>query len=324
MIELPDFLSPLEFEQQQMAPGPLLDALLDAARQLAKHHRLAGEVEALPGGSNFVAGVGPWNVIKIFPPFQRYQWEAEVRVLKALSVQSLPLTLPQFRADGEQGAWSYVVMSRLEGKQLETLLWPSLPEATRCGLLAEIGSVMRAMHALPAAALPALDPPWELFWSHQRERCLEHHRRQGLPEQLLNDLPAWLEAHVSELAELGPRVLLTGEYTPENLLVKQHEGGWKLTGMFDFADSMLGPARYDWLGPICFLVQGKRPRLEAFLSGYGARPANEAANEAALGAEILSYLLLHRYSNPRLQLRIPHWEQAASLDELAAMIWPEA
>jgi hygromycin-B 7''-O-kinase len=319
MTELPEEITPAEFDSG-VATGPIHEALMVAARQLARHHRLAGEVVHLHGGANFVAAVGPWNVIKLFPPFQRFQWEAEARVLKALIGQNLPIAVPEFRGEGELGHWPYVVMSRLEGTELESLLWPSLSETTRCDLLTGIGEMMRALHSLPAKILPSLDPPWDLFWAHQRQHCCERHRRQGLPEHLLAALPAWIDAHVPELAEFGPRVLLTGEYTPQNLLVRPiGASGWQLAGMFDFADSMIGPAHYDWLGPICFLVQGQRPRLEAFLRGYGTA----LGDEASWRIEQLNFLLLHRYSNPRLQLRIPGWEQTKDFEQLARMLWPE-
>jgi hygromycin-B 7''-O-kinase len=52
----------------------------------------------------------------------------------------------------------------------------------------------------------------------------------------------------------GPDVILTGEYTPFNLL---HQGGG-LSALFDFGDGLVGPREYDWLGPMCFLAAGTR------------------------------------------------------------------
>lgn len=320
---LSEILTAAEFESQISEPGPLRDSLLKAAQELARHHRIKGEIVYLPGGANYVAAVGPWNVIKIFPPFHRFMWEAEVSVLKALVDRPLPIPVSQYRFAGELGAWGYVVMSRLAGASLESL-WPDLQEVERCQMLQTIGQTMLALHSLPRTGLPLLDPPWELFWSHQRARCLARHQSLGqLPEHLLAELPDWLEQHVSELAEWGPRVLLTGEYTPPNLLVSQQAQGWQLAGMFDFADSMIGPARYDWCGPLCFLVAGRRARLEAFLAGYGLADYSPET-EANWRREQLSYLLLHRYSNPRYQIAAANWQQAPSLEALSELLWPAA
>lgn len=320
MLELPSPISPAEFDALCEAPGPLLRS----AATLAQHLRLAGEIEALPGGANFVAAVGPWNVIKLFPPFQHYQWESEARVLKALDGVSLPVVFPQFRAAGEHEGWGYVAMSRLLGQSLQAV-WDTLDEENRCELLTQIGTLMAAVHALPVKILPALDPPWELFWDHQRSRCLSRHTRLGeLPGHLLAELPAWLDAHVPELAQWGSRVLLTGEYTPENLLLSQQDDKWNLAGLFDFADAMLGPAHYDWAGPVCFLVQGRRPRLEAWMRGYGRFAQSLAAvhDEQALGRNLLAVVLLHRYSRPAVQLQLPDWQSSPDLDSLALRLWP--
>ena len=110
----------------------------------------------------------------------------------------------------------------------------------------------------------------------------------------------------------GPSVILTGEYTPTNLLVQ----GDRLVGMFDFGDGLVGPAPYDWLGPLCFLAAGHRARCNALLAGLGAAPGREWR------APLMRMLLLHRYSNLRVQLAVPLWRAAPSFEALAELAWP--
>jgi aminoglycoside phosphotransferase (APT) family kinase protein len=50
--------------------------------------------------------------------------------------------------------------------------------------------------------------------------------------------------------------MLTGEFTPFNLLAE----GAQLSGMIDFGDGLVGPREYDWLGPLCFFVEGQATR----------------------------------------------------------------
>ncbi|MBK9682361.1 MAG: phosphotransferase, partial [Betaproteobacteria bacterium] len=78
----------------------------------------------------------------------------------------------------------------------------------------------------------------------------------------------------------GPEVILTGEYTPFNLL---YQGG-KLSAMFDFGDGLVGPREYDWLGPMCFLAAGDASRLDAFFDGYHGRPFDRGRREAPAAA----------------------------------------
>ncbi len=111
----------------------------------------------------------------------------------------------------------------------------------------------------------------------------------------------------------GPEVILTGEYTPFNLL---YQGG-KLSAMFDFGDGLVGPREYDWLGPMCFLAAGDAARIDAFFDGYHGRPFDRGRREA-----LLRLLLLHRYSHLKAQIALPGWQAAPDFATLAALIWP--
>ena len=91
----------------------------------------------------------------------------------------------------------------------------------------------------------------------------------------------------------GPDVILTGEYTPFNLL---HQGSG-LSAMFDFGDGLVGPREYDWLGPLCFLAAGDAARIDALFDGYHGRPFDRGRREA-----LLRLVLLHRYSNLKAQI----------------------
>ncbi len=309
--------SPDQFDHDIGYESPLRADLLAACGKLARHHRLHGELRHVWGGSNFIAAIGEHYIFKLFPPFHRYQWETEVQVLKYLNQQQVSVPIPEFYVADTEEQWSYLIMSYLPGQTLESI-WPEISEDNRCELLSQIGNLMKSLHALPAKDLPLLDPPWDLFWQHQQEHVIERHRKQGFPAHLLADLPVYLEAELSLPVPLDSTVLLTGEYTPMNLMMTQKEGRWHLSAMFDFADTMVGPAFYDLLGPICFLVAGQRPRLDAFLAAYGL----SQWDDKQMSRLCLSYLLLHRYSNPRFQIKMADWQQAESLDALAGLVWP--
>ena len=128
---------------------------------------------------------------------------------------------------------------------------------------------------------------------------------------------AKVEAFIAGPVPEGPAVLLTGEYTPMNLLHGGPPGGDGLAGMFDFGDGLVGPREYDWLGPLCFLAAGHAARCDAFMAGYGAG----AWREQRLA--LMRLLLLHRYSHLPIQLATcPGWEAAPSFEALAETIWP--
>jgi hygromycin-B 7''-O-kinase len=265
-------------------------------------------------GTALVALVGRELVVKLYPPFLRDHCEFEAAVLQRLHGQ-LGVPTPALVDRFEHQGWPGHVMTLLPGTPLDRA-WPNLAEPNRCALLAAIGRLAAEVHALPVQHIAALAPAWPDFIERQRAGCLRRQTRTGLPEHLL----AQLESFIAGPLPAGPDVILTGEYTPFNLLVAPtSSGAMALGGMFDFGDGLVGPAAYDWLGPLCFLAAGDRARREAFFAGYGTAVA---ADWPTRRVELLRLLLLHRYSALKAQVACPGWQQAASFDELAALAWP--
>lgn len=100
-------------------------------------------------------------------------------------------------------------------------------------MLRTIGRLAAEVQTLPLGPLPALAPHWADFLQGQHERCHARQQRTGLPTHLLAQLEAFLRGPVPE----GPDVILTGEYTPFNLLHR----GRGLSAKFDFGDGPVGP-----------------------------------------------------------------------------------
>jgi hygromycin-B 7''-O-kinase len=123
---------------------------------------------------------------------------------------------------------------------------PALPQHERCAVLRTIGAGRRGACTAAgpdAGAGAALGD----FLQGQRERCHGRQQRTGLPAHLLAQLASFLQGPVPE----GPDVILTGEYTPFNLL---HQGSG-LSAMFDFGDGLVGP-RVRLAGPDVFPGRG--------------------------------------------------------------------
>jgi hygromycin-B 7''-O-kinase len=263
-------------------------------------------VQQMDAGTVLVALLGDTQVIKLYPPFLRDHFAFERAALQQLGGR-LSVPTPVLLSSGEQGGWPWLLMTQLQGEAL-TEHWPRLDEASKCSLLHRLGELTAEVHAQPVGAVALQAPAWADFIAGQVQRCVSRHQRTGLPEHLLVQLPAFLEGPLPS----GPDVILTGEYTPMNLLVQ----GSRLTGMYDFGDGLVGPRAYDWLGPLAFLAAGSAARCRAFFSGCGVVP--DAEQRLAL----MRLLLLHRYSNPRAQIACPGWEKARSFRDLTALVWP--
>ncbi len=258
-------------------------------------------------GTVLVALLGSELVLKLYPPFLRDHFAFEHAMLGHLHGR-LSLPTPRLLDSAEHAGWPYLVMTQLPGTPLDQV-WSTLQQHEKCEVLRSIGRVAAEVHALPLGPMPALAPRWADFLQNQRERCHGRQQRTGLPEHLLVQLEAFLKGPVPE----GPDVILTGEYTPFNLL---HRGSG-LSAMFDFGDGLIGPCEYDWMGPLCFLAAGDAARIDAFFDGYHGRPFDRSRREA-----LLRLVLLHRYSHLKAQIAVPGWQDSPDFETLAAMVLP--
>lgn len=301
-LELPADPGVAEFDALQEDPERWIGVV--AALGARYSHAPAVPADA---GTVLVALLGRDLVLKLYPPFLRDHFSFERAMLAHLQ-DRLSLATPHLVDSAEHAGWPYLVMTQLPGTPLDRI-WPTLAQRERCTVLRTIGCVAAAVHALPLGPLPALAPAWGDFLLRQRERCHARQQATGLPVHLLAQLEPFLRGPVPE----GPDVILTGEYTPFNLLCQ----GGRLSAMFDFGDGLVGPREYDWLGPLCFLAAGDASRVDAFFDGYLGRPFDRGQRGA-----LLRLLLLHRYSHLRAQITVPGWQAAPDLAALGALIWP--
>lgn len=304
-MTLPQCIDWTAFDALQSDPERWREVIAAIAAPYALAHAPA-TVRPTTAGSVLVALVGQALVVKLYPPFLRDHFEFEREALSRLH-GLLGVPTPRLVDAGQRDGWPYLVMTQLAGASLLDT-WPTLDETHKCSALLAIGKLAAEVHALAPGSLCALAPDWPVFLENQRKHCLQRQQRTGLPAHLL----AGLEAFIAGEVPAGPAVILTGEYTPMNLL----HGPGGIAGMYDFGDGLVGPREYDWLGPLTFLASGSAPRCRAFFEGYGATP------DAEQRLSLLRLLLLHRYSNLGAQIACPGWQQAPSFEALALLIWP--
>lgn len=290
---------------------PELRTLADALGPLG-----AGDLQAANGGGSalvalLVDGRSPDRVLKCYPPNMQDHHDYELGALPALA-DHLAVPTPRLLADGIHHGWPWMLMTRLAGAPM-TQAWPGLDDAAKCTLLRQIGALIAQVHALPVPqALRPRSLVWTDFITRQRARCAARQQRTGLPTHLLAQLDRFLDGPIPD----GADVLLTGEYTPMNLLVDAADPA-RLAGMYDFGDGLVGPGAYDWLGPLCFLAAGQPARVAALRDGLGLA----APWTADLRRQLLRLLLLHRYSGLRGQLKLDGWQAAPTFEDLAERLW---
>lgn len=270
-----------------------------------------------PDGSNVVFASGSDRVIKVFPKFMEFQFEAEVAALRMV-VSKVSVPTPALLHSGYHAGWPFLIMSRVEGLPLSKE-WKTLSHDQKRTLMGQLGEIVAKHHAIKVDRdFPG--PKWAEFLPEQKEKCFERHQRLGMPQALLQDIPHYLEAHFSQVPiHLSSPVLLTCEYTPPNILCQWEGSQLKISGLIDYGDTMIGFNEYDLIGPCTFLAEGNRDLLIAFLNGYGFK--RDELNET-LKSRLMTLLLLHRYSNFDIQIKIPNWRECQSISDLEDLIWP--
>lgn len=290
----------------------------ELARAIIQKHQLPQATLMLfSDGTNIVFAYGDNKVIKIFSPFHQSQFESERLVLKHLDGK-LSAKTPSLEHEGELFGWPYLIMSKLEGINLETL-WETMSHNNKMVILRELGKLIQEVHALPTGGLEAIDCHWQQFLEKQIANCVEQHQTKGLSAVLVQQIPTYLNSIKEVLPAIKKPVILTGEYTPMNFLVEQVDGIWHISGLIDFGDAMLGLPEYDLLGPGAFLIQGNKQLLREFLTAYGYLPHQLTAR---LSHQLTALMLLHQYSNLNIQVRIPDWKsKVSSLKDLESLVW---
>lgn len=319
MLTFPKAIDPLDFDRSyRLQPEHWREAFLALWRDEGPDPALAAEFQPFSDGTNLIAALGPHWIMKVFPPDLRHQWVSEWRVMQHLDGQ-VALPIPRFYKAGEREGWTYIIMSRLAGVTLEKL-WPRLLDADKAAVLSDIGRIMARVHAVPVDQLHDLPPLWSEFFPAQIKGCRARHERLGMPLWFLDHVDAFVQENLLLLPSTFPAVVLTGEYTPFNLLVSDQARVDRIGGMIDFGDAMIGYREYDLLGPLLFSCEGRAELVLALLTGYGY--AKDQQNRE-LRRRLFLLQILHRYSDFKAQLRVPGWQdRVSSLEQLEDIIWP--
>ncbi len=263
---------------------------------------LLGRDDVVPftEGSLPVYAVGDDLVLKLYPPLYRDEIATEHTMLEVLS-GTLPA--PGLKDAGERDGWGWLLMERLPGRTLKEA-WPSLSTEDKQRLMPELGELLATLHAIDDPRLAVIPPAdWTEFVAEQREKAVDHHRRTGLDEAWVAQIPGFLDA-----VDLGtpPVVPLHTEFMRDHIMLDDG----RITGLFDFEPAMRGAAEYDFVAVGLFVTSGDGDLLRRFLDGYG-QPIDER--------RCLAYALLHVYSNfPWYLKELP---PAPTLDALATAWW---
>jgi hygromycin-B 7''-O-kinase len=293
---------------------------LPIALDIARSHGLASAApHVFATGTNLVVALDARLILKIFPPMLRSQFISERGSLSELRGR-LSLPIPEIVAEGERDGWPYLVITRLDGI-VGSEVWPSLPEDQKERVLGQIGATIAEVQRVPPGVVCEIEPRWDEFMRRQMAGCRARHERLGLKSKFLDGLDDLLR-DAAELIPLDPPpVILTGEYIPENFLLAEDDGDWRLVALIDFGDVKTGWREYDLLGPSAFMAAGRPRRMRSLFEGFGYSRVDV---NFALKRRLMALMLLHHASDPIRHICIKDWQELADeLVQLQELIWPD-
>ncbi|HKS29861.1 MAG TPA: phosphotransferase [Pyrinomonadaceae bacterium] len=295
------------------------DVWQEAAEVICERHNLSRTrvLRRSEQGENLVFFVDERFVIKIFAPF-RQNYLRERAALEALG-GTLDIQTPAVLYAGDIEGWSYLVMTQLAGIPAKEA-WPGIDTRGRVEIASHLGAALKGLHNHPASLSQAsTNRDWREFIERQAETCIERQRACGVNAGWLESLPAYVDARPAMLSKEREPVLLHGDAHLGNLLLAREGGRWKISGLFDFGDSLRGFHEYDFVAPGVLMVQGSRELQRAMLLSYGY---TESQLDQSLRARLMLLTILYECSDLRkYALRLKPEALSFTLEELEAAIW---
>ncbi|HEX8220134.1 MAG TPA: aminoglycoside phosphotransferase family protein [Chloroflexia bacterium] len=291
--------------------GPALTALR------ARLELPPGPWRRLPTGKNVVLELGDEAILKLIPPCWAEDAGREAAALRLVPAGG-PVATPALLASEELEGWTVLLLQRMPGAILAER-WQSLEGAQRVRLVAQLGAAAAWLHSVPVPEGSPLPYDWAAHLRQDMEDAPRQLSVAGAPQALQDSWDGFLRSVGPLPAPDSRLVLLHGDLSFGNVLVQEHAGDLRVTGLLDFGDASLGEAVHDWLSPGVHNFGGDAAVVNAFFDGYGL-PRSERT--PALQSHLLARSLLY-YGWGYLARKFPLAE-ATSWAEVAGVVWPMA
>ena len=283
-------------------------------------------LEASNPGTHAVFILDRRRVIKVYAPFWR-DFAVERELYTMLGRQGT-LPVPKVLSSGlywDRIEWPYLIMELIDGQPIRDVR-DEIGEGNLLEVAAELGKIVRALHQTDAALLRGLERREE-SWSHLLERRKaesvdEIERKKLLPPGVVEDLKEFLKTATAGLEEYQP-VLVHGDITDDNLLVREVDGRWGIAGLLDFDDARIGAKGYEWpalwFGALAQDVSAMRRFLDSYQPGV--------ALDERFSQQALAWTLLHDFGTGMVEKAFEAAGPTAvigSLQELREFLWPSS
>jgi hygromycin-B 7''-O-kinase len=285
------------------------------AETICRRHNLSlRNLRRSSGSEHIVFFVDEAFVIKIYTPF-RGGFRREKSGLE-FARNKTSLILPEILFEGEIENFKYLVLSRLEGVSMTREIWLGLETRKQIEVVSQLSIGLKELHSHDARAI---NFDWENFIGQQTATVVERQKAGGANPEWLARLPDYLAESLPLLPKNAENVFLHGDVHFGNLRLVETKGKWRISGLFDFADSLKGFYEYDFVALGVLMIQGQGELQKEFFRAYGYA---ENELDASLRRRLMLLTILYECSDLRkYALRLKPEAINLTLDRLERAIW---
>ncbi len=293
-------------------------------REICHCHDLPVQhVEAGYPGTNAVFVVDDVYVVKIYAPFCPEDFDLE-RELYALLGSNSRLPVPQLIAQGileDQIQWPYIIIDFKPGAPIREVR-NRIPRRNLLRIAADMGAMVRHLHRAPVAQFTSLDHTqagWRKFVQRRAVESGEAGQWEGiLSTPVVAEIPGFL-ASALDGGEDAPLVLMNGDLTEDHILLRQDNGKWRISGLIDFGDALVGQREYEWIALWFSGLDRDYECLTAFMDSYDPY----IKLDDAFFTRAMAFTFLHEFGPDILALTLKALgkPQIESIQELQALLW---
>jgi hygromycin-B 7''-O-kinase len=281
------------------------------------------DIEAGYPGTNAVYMVDRAYVVKVYAPFCHEDYELECDLYPVLE-RDPQIPAPGLLARGiweDRIEWPYIVMDYMPGRPIGEV-WDGIPPSNRVEIAAHLGRILRHLHSTPLDSFAALDSSgreWRRFVHLRKAEFVQQfHQEAALSPQVIDQCAAWLNSAWEDV-QSERLVLLNGDVTQDHVLVEQQGGAWRISGLIDFADALIGQVEYEWIALWFGALDRDAEAMRACMAAYD--PSIVLDGNWARWA--MAFTLLHEFSAGTIRWVLERigYPLVDSVEELGDLLW---
>ncbi len=283
------------------------------AQTICQRHKISCQhLKRSEHGESIVFLADDKYVIKIYVPSKN----GCERERKALETAQTSFGLPEIVAFGEFENFKYLITTQLRGELMTREMWLKLDKREQLEILSELANGLKELHRSDATAI---DFNWHKFIEQQAKTCVARQTACGVNSEILRSLPAFLEENLRLLPTGFTEVFLHGDVHFGNLRLLKQRGRWRISGLFDFADSLKGFREYDFLAVGVLMIQGQGDLQREFFRFFDYA---DAEVDETLRRRLMLLTCFYEWSDlRRYAVRLRPEAVNYSLEKLEKEIW---